>query len=280
VSLLIAEDILERVSRMDVPFNKYGLDPYGISRDHLAGLFTSLAWFYRNYFNVSVVGMEHIPSSGPGFIIGNHSGGIPVDGGMILTSLLLDLEPPRLAHAMVEKFVYKLPMLGQMYNRFGQFAGLPEHAIRFLKEGRLVLAFPEGVRGIGKLYSERYQLTRFGTGFMRIALQAKAPIIPFAFVGGEEAYPVMFKLERLGKLTGSPFIPIPQHIVPFPKPVSCQIYFGEPMWFEGDGSEADEVIASYVMEVKNKVAELIALGRSDRRDRLTSGFETTRDDFI
>lgn len=279
MSMFIDEKVYERVSRLDVPFNSYGLDPYGISKDHLAMFFSTLHWMYRHYFNVTVYGAEHVPASGPGFVIGNHSGGIPVDAGMVLNALLMELDSPRLGHAMVEKFANKVPFLSMYYNRIGQFTGLPEHALRFLRDGRLVVAFPEGVRGIGKLYSERYQLMRFGTGFMRLALEARAPIIPFAFVGGEESFPVMLRLERLGRFVGAPFIPIPTHIIPLPKPVSCQIYFGEPMHFEGDGTEADEIILDYVDQVRAKVTSLIEQGRETRRARLTHGFETDEDDI-
>lgn len=275
----VDERVAERIDALEVPFNQFGLDPYGVSKDHLKAFFSFLGWFYINYFNVSVYGIEHIPDRDSALVIGNHSGGIPVDAGMLLTSLIMEHDPPRLAHAMVEKFANKLPFLSSLYSRFGQFTGLPEHAVRFLKEGRLVVAFPEGVRGIGKLYTERYELERFGTGFMRIALQSGAPIVPFAFVGGEEAFPILMKLDRLGEMLGAPFIPVPTHIVPFPKPISCQIYFGEPMHFEGDGTESDDVVSEYVEQVKGRISELIEYGRTRRRDRLASGFETVEDDY-
>lgn len=276
---LIDDEVASRLDALDVKFNQFGLDPYGISKDHLGVFFSALSWFYRNYFNVTVYGAENIPDDGAALVIGNHSGGIPVDAGMLLSALFWEKPEPRLGHAMVEKFANKLPFLSSLYSRFGQFTGLPEHATRFLREGRLVVAFPEGVRGIGKLYSERYELERFGTGFVRIALAAKAPIVPFAFVGGEEAFPIWLKLERLGELVGAPFIPIPTHIVPLPKPISCQIYFGEPLYFEGDGNEGDEEILVYVNEVKRRIKGLIEQGRVDRRDRLASGFETQSDDI-
>ena len=274
----IDEEVAARLERLDVEFNPFGLDPYGISKDHLGAFFTAMRWFYTNYFNVTVHGAHHVPARGAAMVIGNHSGGIPVDGGMVLASLFLAKDPPRLGHAMAEKFLSQMPFLSSLYSRFGQFTGLPEHATRFLREGRVVVAFPEGVRGIGKLYSQRYELERFGTGFVRIAMAAKAPIIPFAFVGGEEAFPVLMRLERLGQLVGAPFIPVPKHIIPVPKPVSCQIFYGEPLWFEGDGNEADEVILVHVQEVKQRIKALIEQGRSQRRDRLQSGFETAQDD--
>ena len=240
--------------------------------------FTALAWLYRNYFGVKVFGVEHLPDRDGAFLIGNHSGGIPVDGAMVLTSLLLECDPPRLGHAMVERFANRLPFLSQYYSRFGQLTGLPEHATRLVRDGRLVVAFPEGVRGIGKLYEERYKLVKFGTGFVRLALQSGVPIIPFAFVGGEEAYPVMARLDGLGKLFGAPFLPVPKHLLPVPLPISCQIHYGEPLRFEGDGNEADEVIVGYVEEVKLRIAELIRAGRELRRERFNPPIEFEPED--
>ena len=104
-------------------------------------------------------------------------------------------------------------------------------------------------------------------------------IVPFAFVGGEEAYPVISRLEGVGKLVGAPFIPVPRHIVPIPVPISCQIIYGEPMYFEGDGSEADDVIFGYVAQVKARVAALIEEGRELRRD-LFSGEIVLDDDDV
>ena len=145
----------------------------------------------------------------------------------------------------------------------GQLTGLPAHAKLLLEDERLLVVFPEGVRGIGKLWSKRYELERFGTGFMRIALETNTPIIPFAFIGGEEAFPTVFHLERLAKFAGVPYIPIPKHIVPIPRPVPCRIHFGAPLRYDGDGSEADEVIEEHVKDVKTRIAALINEGRAE-----------------
>jgi 1-acyl-sn-glycerol-3-phosphate acyltransferase len=155
-----------------------------------------------------------------------------------------------------------------MFSRMGQLPGLPQHAVRLLRDERLLMIFPEGVRGIGKLYGNRYETVRFGTGFMRIALQTESPIIPFAFIGGEEAYPTLWHLKPLAKLLGVPYVPVPAHIVPVPLPIRCSIHYGEPMFFEGSGSESDEVIATYVAQVRERVNELIVEGRVERRERL------------
>src|SRR5699024_3493770 len=96
---------------------------------------------------------------------------------------------PRLAHSMVDKFLANWPFANTILSRVGQFSGLPEQAERLLRDDRLLLVFPEGARGTGKLFKDRYQLERFGTGFMRLALKTGKPIVPFAFVGAEEAFP-------------------------------------------------------------------------------------------
>ena len=195
-------------------------------------------------------------------LIGNHSGGIPVDGGMLSAALFFGLNKPRHPHGMVEKFAQNLPFLSSLFSRMGQLTGLPEHAKLLLEHDRLLVVFPEGVRGIGKPWSRRYQLERFGTGFMRIAMETNTPIIPFAFVGGEEAYPTVLHLKRLARLIGVPYLPVPKHIIPIPKPVACRIHFGEPMYFEGDGAENDEVIEQQVNAVKSRVDSLIFEGRA------------------
>lgn len=268
ISLAQPTEVTERIERLDVPFGPLGFDRFGISKRHLAHFYTLLYPLYRHYFHVETQGTEHIPEEGRGMLIGNHSGGIPVDAGMIFASLFFDLDPPRHVHGMVEKFAQNLPFLSSLFSRIGQLTGLPEHAEQLLAAERLLLAFPEGVRGTGKLFDQRYQLARFGTGFMRIALKTRSPIIPFAFVGGEEAMPVIYHARPLADLIGVPYIPIPKHLIPIPKPEHCVLIYGEPMFFEGTGSERDLVIEGYVDQVKAKIEELIAAGRQRREERL------------
>ncbi|GMV42612.1 MAG: acyltransferase [Myxococcales bacterium] len=263
---MVDAEVEERVGRIELPFNAYGYDPYGVSRRHLVWFYSALAVFYRRYFRVRAHGVEHVPARGAAMLIGNHSGSLPVDGGMVLASMLLEHEPPRLVHGMVEKFAEAWPFVSEWFNRIGQFTGLPDHAVRLLKEGRMLMVFPEGARGTGKLYKDRYKLVRFGTGFMRLALQTRTPIVPFAFIGGEEALPAMFHLNGLAKLIGAPYWPVPPHLVPFPLPVPCELYYGEPLVFEGDGTEPDEVIEEYVGRVKLRIRELIADGLARRAE--------------
>jgi 1-acyl-sn-glycerol-3-phosphate acyltransferase len=261
----IDPEVSERVARLDIAFSRYGLDEFGVSRRHLAQFFTLLALMYRRYFRVTAHDIQNVPDRGRAMLVGNHSGGLPVDGGMVIASLLLDHEPPRLAHGMVEKFAQSWPFLSSWFCRVGQLPGLTEHAVRLLKAERVLMVFPEGARGTGKLYKDRYTLVRFGTGFMRLALQTKTPVVPFAFIGGEEALPTMFHFTALAKLVGAPYWPVPPYIVPVPLPVACHIHYGEPMTFDGDGTESDEIIHKYVDAVKSRIEGLIAKGREERR---------------
>lgn len=261
-------EVAAKVDQLDLPFNRYGLDPFGVSKKHIIQFHSILAWFYRNYFKVKAHGIQNVPGAGRVMIVANHSGGLPVDGGMLLSSLLLEHNPPRHVHGMVEKFANKWPVLSSWFSRVGQLTGLPEHAVRLLEDERALMVFPEGIRGIGKLHKDKYNLQRFGTGFMRLALQTGTPIVPMAFVGGEDALPVMYHAKLLAQLTGAPYWPVPPHIVPFPLPVPCEAYFGEPMHFEGVGNEGDDVIQSYVDQVVARLYELIAQGLDARGEAL------------
>lgn len=263
--------IRDLVDRLELPFNSLGIDPYGISKRHLVVFFTALAFLYRRYFRVKCFGIEHVPKAGRAMIIGNHSGGVAFDGAMVLTSLFLEKDPPRLASAMAEKFINKLPVSSLWSARTGQFTGLPEHAVRLLEDDRVLIVFPEGARGTAKLYKERYSLVDFGTGFMRLALKTKTPIVPCGFLGGGAAFPTVMNLYALGKLVGVPYVPLTPYLLPVPLPAPLEVHYGAPMAFEGNGNEDDQVISGYVAQVKARIAELIDAGRASRKSRRAEG---------
>ena len=268
------KEIMERIQMLRLPFNEYGHDPYGVSQKHLASFFTMLSWMYHKYLDVSVYGIENVPQDGRVMLVGNHSGGVALDGGMIIASLMFEMEQPRLAHGMAEKFLNAMPFSSTWLNRVGQFTGLPQHAIRLLEDDRALMVFPEGARGTAKLYKERYALVRFGTGFMRLALQTNSPIVPIAFIGGGDAIPTIANLYSLGKLVGAPYVPVTPYIFPIPRPVPCQIYYGEPIHFEGTGNEDDDTIEYFIDKVKLRIAELIQKGWAKRGEGIPPGLET------
>ena len=223
-----------------------------------------MAYFYRHYLKVTAFGMELIPREGRALIIANHSGGIGADASMIFTSLILNDEAPRLGQGMAEYFLTRSPFTSVALGRLGHLTGLPEHGEQLLNDERLVVVFPEGARGAGKLYKDRYKLVRFGTGFMRLALKTGSPIIPCAFIGGEEAFPQLFHIKWLAKLLNGPFVPVAPQLIFFPLPVACQVYYGPPMSFEGDGSEPDHVIDAYIDQVRASMERLISTGLDAR----------------
>lgn len=262
VTFLVDSDVAERIERLEIPWSRVGVDPYGVEKVTLGRFMSGLQWCYRHYFRVKVTGAEHIPSRGRGMLIGNHSGGVAIDGAMVLASCLLELEPPRLAQGMAERFIETIPFASMWASRCGQFTGLPENAERLLRDERLLMVFPEGARGTAKLFHQRDSLVEFGTGFMRLALETGAPIIPFGVCGAGEAMPTVYNSYRLGRAIGVPYLPVTPWLVPVPVPAKISIHYGEPMRFEGTGREDDEVVRGYVDEVKERVAALIEYGRS------------------
>lgn len=257
--------VRERVERLELPFDAYGIDPYGISKWHLTQVFRAAWVLYRHYFTVEVHGRGHVPPRGRAMLVGNHSGGVAVDGAMVLADMFFGMDPPRLGQGMAEKFINRLPFASVWASRCGQFTGLPEHAERLLSDERLLLVFPEGARGTAKLYRERYSLVDFGTGFMRLAMKTRTPIVPFAFLGGGEAIPTISNAYSLGRMLGVPYIPLTPYVLPLPRPVRLEIHYGEPLTFSGSGVEDDELILRNVAEVRSRIAELIENGRAAQR---------------
>lgn len=257
-----------RVRSLELPFNAWGIDPYGIEIKELSRFFSALQFFYRRYFSVDVFGAENVPASGRAMIVGNHSGGVAIDAGMVIASCFFELSPPRLAQGMVDKFLGSLPGASQVATRVGQFAGLPEHAERFLEDERLLMVFPEGARGTAKLAKDAHTLVRFGTGFVRLALKTGAPIVPCAFLGAGRAVPTVMNLSRLGRLVGVPYLPVTPYILPVPLPAHFQLIYGEPIVLKGTGNENDDDIIDYVGVVKDRIADLIAEGEKLRAGKI------------
>lgn len=257
-------EIARRVSRIELPWNRHGVDPYGIDQAELARLFTLLGFFYHRYFDVKVYGASNVPPRGRAMLVGNHSGGWALDAIMVIASAFFDLDPPRLAQGMAEKFIQRLPFLAWFTSRIGQFTGLPENAVRLLEDDRLLMVFPEGARGTAKLYKDRDSLVGFGTGFVRLALQTGTPIVPFAFVGGGEAIPTVANLYKLGRIFGVPYVPVTPWGAAIPLPVTLQILYGAPIVLEGNPDDTDDVILGHVERVKRRIASLITQGRELR----------------
>ncbi|MCL2449445.1 MAG: acyltransferase family protein [Polyangiaceae bacterium] len=261
----IHRQVCDAVDRLELPFNALGIDPYGVSKAHLRVGFTALAAAYRHYFSVHTRGIEHVPVRGRAMLVGNHSGGVAIDAAMVITSCLLEMDPPRLAQGMAERFLNRIPIASRWASRTGQLTGLPEHAARLLEDERLLLVFPEGARGTAKLFRDRYSLVEFGSGFLRLALRTRSPIVPFAVLGAGEAFPTVANAYELGRLLGLPYVPIPAYGLPLPLPAKVEIEFGPALRFTGTGNEDDEVVAGYVRTVRDSIKHMLDDGVRKRR---------------
>lgn len=263
-TLPLSQEIEARLSRLELSFNAHGFDAYGVSRDSLSAGMRVMGWLYRHYFTVRCHGIEHVPSRGRAILVGNHSGGYAIDAGMAIAACFFELEPPRLAHSMADRFINRIPFLAQLASRTGQITGLPQHAVQLLEDERLLLVFPEGTKGTQKLFWNRYSLGQFGTGFLRLALRTGSPIVPFAYLGGGEAVPTIANLTFLGKLLGVPYVPVTPYLLPLPLPMAGELRFGAPLRFSGTGDESQSAITEQVELVKACIADLIAHGLRDR----------------
>jgi 1-acyl-sn-glycerol-3-phosphate acyltransferase len=265
----VTDQVREAIDRLEIPFGALGVDEYGTSKEHLRSALSAFAFLYRHYFTVETHGIEHVPSRGRAMLVGNHSGGIAIDAAMVIAACLLEMNPPRLAQTMTDKFLARMPFIGTWSSRMGQLTGLPQHAERLLEDERLLLVFPEGTRGTAKLYRDRHSLVDFGTGFMRLALRTKTPIIPVAVLGGSEAFPTIANAYRMGQFFGVPYIPVVAYGLPVPFPTKIEIEIGQPFVPKSDGIEDNVAIRAQVEEVKSTIGRMVLAGARRRRGVLS-----------
>lgn len=260
------DDIAGRSEALVVRGNEFGFDEFGLSRESFRGAARVARWLYRNYFRASAFGIEHIPASGRVLFVANHAGQLPFDGLVIGAACFLEPPQPRLVRSMVEYFVPTVPFASYLLARWGQITGTPENCRRLLAAEEAVLVFPEGARGISKNFSKRYQLAEFGTGFMRLALEMEAPIVPIAVIGAEEQAPAINvkPLARLLRSPSFPVVPYPPFLPLVPLPVKYRLYFGEPIKLTGDPDDDDDVLVEQVRIVKHRIQSMIQLGLRER----------------
>jgi 1-acyl-sn-glycerol-3-phosphate acyltransferase len=265
---MLGEEFNARMQRVPLNVGSGGVDPFGLDPQWTKWALACVAFLHRYYFRTEVYGAENVPSSRV-LLIANHSGQLPIDGALIGAAMFMDVEPPRFMRAMVEKWTQTLPFVSMLFSRVGQVVGVPENAQRLLEQEEALLVFPEGARGIAKTFDKRYQLTEFGLGFMRLAIETNTPIVPIAVIGGEEQYISIANLTGVAKLVGIPALPVmPQLLLPggqLPLPTKYRIYFGEPMHFSGDPDDDDAVMEEKVSLVKATVQSMVNRGIKARR---------------
>jgi 1-acyl-sn-glycerol-3-phosphate acyltransferase len=257
---LVTPEIERLVERIPKPVGSFGYDAWGYNEDTFKITLALAKLLYDKYFRVVAHGLENIPSQGRLLIVGNHSGQLPMDGVLVGIAAATNPDGPRLARAMIERFFPTVPWLGNFMNALGGVIGDPVNCVKMLEQEEAIIVFPEGVRGSGKLYKKRYQLQRFGTGFMHLSMNHRAPIVPVGVVGCEETMPAIANLAPLAKLLGIPYVPIVPSLVPLPARV--YLHFGKPMIFPQATSEAE--VMQRVDEVKIELRKLIQLGLKER----------------
>jgi 1-acyl-sn-glycerol-3-phosphate acyltransferase len=187
----------------------YAVDDFGFDpqwTESFIGVFKSL---YRDYWRIETTGIENVPATGRAMLVANHAGVLPWDSTMIKTAVFVAHPRPRHVRALVASLFMGMPVLSWFLRRTGQTVGHPDDTRRLLERDQLVLVFPEGVRGTGKNYEDRYKLRRFGRGgFVSTAIRAGAPIIPVSVVGSEEIYPMIGGPHRVRELFGLPYFPV------------------------------------------------------------------------
>ena len=260
---IVGHKVDENIQALARVENEYGNDPFGFNLDFALAAVAPLVWLYRNYFRVQVTGVEKVPK-GRVLLVSNHSGQLPLDGAMIGVSMLMEAKPPRAIRSMVEKWVPTLPYVSTFMARVGQIVGTPENCRRLLLKDEAILVFPEGIRGLGKMWPQRYRLQEFGLGFMRLALETNTPIVPVAVVGAEEQAPALFNLKPLAKILGMPYLTLTPTVVPLPLPSKYHIYFGDPLTFTGRPDDEDAELDKKVREVKDTIQQMLNKGLEQR----------------
>jgi len=266
----IEDEIDSRLHRIPTHLNAYGYDAFGFHPDAARRALVISALLYRYWFRVETHGIDRLPQ-GRMLLIANHAGQIAIDAGMIGAAMVLEAEPPRIIRGMGEYWLPTVPWVNIAMSRTGSVVGTRKNCVDLLEADECVIAFPEGVRGMNKLIWERYQLQEFGYGFMRLALDTHSPIVPIAVVGSEEQAPAIANLRGLGQLLGMPAFPVTLTwpwlglLGLIPLPVKYHIHFGEPMRFQGNPNDEDEVIAEKVERVKERIAAMLADGLAARR---------------
>jgi 1-acyl-sn-glycerol-3-phosphate acyltransferase len=269
-SLEYQADILKRRMSGD-----YETDDWGLDEEFMDAVRPFFEFMYKVYWRVETTGIENIPEEGRALLVCNHSGQLPWDGSMVAGAVLQEHSAQRIVRTLYADWFPTLPFISATFERLGQVPANEENGIRLLEEDELVAVFPEGYKGVGKLFKERYRLARFGRGgFIRMALKTQAPIIPVSVVGAEETYISLYKSPAIARMIGFPYFPIsptfpwlgPLGFVPLP--TKWYIDFGAPISLDGYSAEAvnNIVLVSQLSDqVRNIIQQMIFRRLSVRR---------------
>jgi 1-acyl-sn-glycerol-3-phosphate acyltransferase len=261
-SMQFQVDLLKRRLR-----GEFETDEWGLDLEVVEAVRPFVEFMYKTYWRVQTTGIENIPVEGRALLVVNHSGQLPWDGVMVGAAVYTEHPAQRLVRTLYATWFPTLPVFSSLFVKLGQTLANEENGVRLLEQDELVAVYPEGYKGVGKLFKERYRLARFGRGgFIRMALKTQAPIIPVSVVGAEETYISLYKSATMARLIGFPYFPISitfpwLGLLGFvPLPTKWYIDFGEPMDMQTYGVEAAQnelLISQLTDQVRNVVQEMI-----------------------
>jgi len=241
----------------------YAVDEFGFDAQWTESFITAFKSLYRDYWRVETTGVENVPSSGRALLVANHAGVLPWDGAMVKTAVFTEHQRPRHVRALVASQFMGMPVMGWFLRRTGQAVGHPDDTRRLLERDELVLVFPEGTRGTGKSFKDRYRLRRFGRGgFVATAIRARAPIIPISIVGSEEIYPMIGDLTPVARLFGLPYFPVtpfwpwlgPLGMIPLPSKWRIQFHPRVDVdRLPSDGADDQHLVMALADEVRDTI---------------------------
>jgi 1-acyl-sn-glycerol-3-phosphate acyltransferase len=262
--VFLTPDEIEWVRGIEYHNAGHGFDPFGMHPTYVALGLAALMPMYRHYFRVKSYGEEKIPRTGPAILAANHSGAVPTDGAMLWADVLLNTR--RASRPIADHFVTTLPFVGSLFSRGGVVGGARGNVRALLGNGEMLMIFPEGVPGIGKLFADRYKLQTWRRGHAELAIRHGAPVVPVGLVGPEEQMPQVARFESLGRAVGLPYLPVT--LTPLPLPVRYHIHYGDPIPLHKDykPDDADDpgIVEEAAQRVKDAVQNLLNRGLEAR----------------
>lgn len=254
---------------------EYETDEWGLDQEFVQVVEPFFNFLYSTYWRVETSGIENIPEEGCALLVCNHSGQLPWDGIMVATAVYNEHPYQRIVRNLYASWFPTLPFVSALLTKLGQVLATEENGVRLLEQDHLVGVFPEGYKGVGKLYKDRYQLARFGRGgFVRMSLKTGAPMIPVSVVGAEETYISLAKVPFIARMIGLPYFPIsptwpwlgPLGLIPMP--TKWYIDIGEPIPTDDYGPDAAlnlMLVSQLTDQVRDIVQEMILTRLAKRK---------------
>ena len=264
-------DSLRRRTTGDYEVDEFGFDPELTEKM----LLPILRPMWKHYWRAEWLGLANVPAKGAAMLVPNHAGAVPVDA-LVLKFGLLDVHPAhRHVRLLAADLAFRLPLIAPLARKMGATLACDEDATRLLQSGELLAVFPEGYKGVGKGWRNRYRLQRFGRGgFVELALRTRTPIVPVAIVGSEEIYPMVADLRPLARMAGLPYFPVtpffpwlgPVGMIPLPS--KWIIEFGKPIPIDGypaDAWQDSMLIFDLTDRVRDTIQQMLYRNLTRRR---------------